>query len=200
MSDIFMAQKQRELNAAGDNAQKREEIERKYFKREQAMAIAQALINGALAITKVQAQTGVLSPLVIPLIIASTAGQIALIAAQKFAEGGFTGKGTYRDETGERVAGIVHENEFVINKENTKKYRPLIEAIHSDDPAKIAEVVANSRMHDLWGNMNQTVMFQQDPYTRKMFELMQNQPVMYINSDGDTVLRWPNGNSRVIKR
>jgi hypothetical protein len=152
-----------------------------------------------LGITKAYAQLGPLATLVIPLIAAVTAAQVGLIASQKFAEGGFTGPGSYRDETGERVAGIVHENEFVIDKKNTKKYRPLIEAIHSDDPAKIAEVVANNHMHELWGNMNQSVIFQQDPYTQKMFELMQNQPVMYIDSNGDTVLRWANGRSRTIK-
>jgi hypothetical protein len=33
-----------------------------------------------------------------------------------FAEGGFTGTGTYTDSTGERVAGIVHEGEWVAPK------------------------------------------------------------------------------------
>jgi hypothetical protein len=33
-----------------------------------------------------------------------------------FAKGGYTGTGTYRDSTGERVAGIVHEGEWVAPK------------------------------------------------------------------------------------
>jgi hypothetical protein len=139
--------------------------------------------------------------LAIPIIVAATAAQIGLILSQKFADGGFTGKGSYRDETGERVAGIVHENEFVINKENTRKYRPLIEAIHNDDPAKIAEIVANTNMHHIWGDMNKSMagMTRQDPYTRLMYEVLKANVVSYIDSDGNTVLM-QNGRKQVIKR
>jgi hypothetical protein len=199
LGDILNAQKQRELNAAGDNAEKREAIEREYFKKEQALAVAQAVINGALAITKVTAQTGILSPLAIPLIVATTLGQIALISAQKFAEGGYTGDGAYRDETGERVAGIVHEKEFVLDKESTKKYRPLIEAIHEDDPAKIAAIVSNEHMHNIWGNMNKAMAFEQDPYTRMMYEIMRGQPSVYVDTDGNTVLQYM-GRKQVIRK
>ena len=199
LGDIFAAQKQRELNAAGDNAQKREEIERDYFKKEQALAIAQAVINGALAVTKVTAQTGVLSPFAIPLIVATTLGQIALISSQKFAEGGYTGDGSYRDETGQKVAGIVHEKEFVLDRDSTKKYRPLIEAIHEDDPAKIAAIVSNEHMHNIWGNMNKAIGSSQDPYTRLMYDLMKSQPSIYVDSDGNTVLQYI-GRKQVIRK
>jgi hypothetical protein len=63
----------------------------KAFKQEQEASIAQAVINGAMAITKAEAQTGVLGALVIPAIIAGTAVQIAKIASQKppaYAHGG----------------------------------------------------------------------------------------------------------------
>ncbi|MBC8053730.1 MAG: phage tail tape measure protein [Sphingobacteriaceae bacterium] len=65
----------------------------KAWKAERNAAIAQAVINGALAVTKVLAQTGVLSPFVIPAIVAGTLAQITVIAAQKppqFAKGGFS--------------------------------------------------------------------------------------------------------------
>lgn len=199
LGDIFAAQKQRELNAAGDNAQKREEIERDYFKKEQSLAIAQAVINGALAVTKVTAQTGILSPFAIPLIVATTLGQIALISSQKFAEGGYTGDGSYRDETGQKVAGIVHEKEFVLDRDSTKKYRPLIEAIHEDDPAKIAAIVSNEHMHNIWGNMNKAIGSSQDPYTRLMYDLMKSQPSIYVDSDGNTVLQYI-GRKQVIRK
>ena len=64
----------------------------KAFKSEQKASIAQAIINGAIAITKAEAQTGVLGALVIPGIIAETAIQVATIAAQKppaMAKGGY---------------------------------------------------------------------------------------------------------------
>ena len=63
----------------------------KAFKEEQEASIAQAVINGAIAITKAEAQTGVLGAMVIPGIIAETAVQVAAIAAQKppaYAKGG----------------------------------------------------------------------------------------------------------------
>lgn len=70
--------------AIEDKYQKKENQEKvKAFKAEQKMQVAQAIINGALAVTKATAQTGVFSPLVIPGIIASTAMQIATIVAQK---------------------------------------------------------------------------------------------------------------------
>jgi hypothetical protein len=197
IGDLYSAQKERELSAAGDNAKKREEIERKYFRKQQMLSIAQAVINGAQAVTKAQAQTGILSPFVIPLIIAQTIAQIALISAQKFAKGGFTGKGSRRDETGERVAGVVHENEFVIDKKKTKKYRPLLEAIHRDDKLAIASALNNSTV--IWDKTAQ-VMNRQDPFTEKMYQLMQNTPVSYTDSSGATVLIYPGGRKKVIKR
>jgi len=66
-------------------------IKTKAFKQEQEASILQAVINGALAVTKGTSQTGVLAALFVPLIIAETAIQVATIAAQKppaYATGG----------------------------------------------------------------------------------------------------------------
>ncbi len=71
--------------------QQEAQVKIKAFKEEQEASIAQAVINGAIAITKAEAQTGVLGALVIPGIIAETAVQVAKIAAQKppaYAKGG----------------------------------------------------------------------------------------------------------------
>jgi hypothetical protein len=71
--------------------QQEDAIKLKAFKEEQEASIAQALINGAVAVTKAEAQTGVLGALAIPLIIAQTALQVAAITAQKppaYAKGG----------------------------------------------------------------------------------------------------------------
>jgi hypothetical protein len=70
---------------------KEDAVKLKAFKEEQEAALAQAVINGALAITKATSQTGVLSPLVILEIIAETAIEIAKITAEKppaYASGG----------------------------------------------------------------------------------------------------------------
>ncbi|HWY38117.1 MAG TPA: hypothetical protein VNY73_06130, partial [Bacteroidia bacterium] len=87
-------QKASELNNTSLTSSQKKAIEEKYakkeaeektkaFKAEQKASILQAVINGALAITKVTAQTGVASAFIIPGIIAETAIQVATIAAQK---------------------------------------------------------------------------------------------------------------------
>ena len=71
--------------------QQEAQVKAKAFKEDQEAAIAQAIINGAIAVTKAEGQTGVLGALVIPGIIAETAVQVAKIAAQKppaYAQGG----------------------------------------------------------------------------------------------------------------
>ena len=46
-------------------------------------------------------------------LLAVFASQMAIINNKKFARGGYTGFGKERDETGQRVAGVVHANEIV---------------------------------------------------------------------------------------
>ncbi|MGY4385628.1 TP901 family phage tail tape measure protein [Pedobacter sp. UYP24] len=73
--------------------QKVKEEKLKGWKAEQSAAVAQAVVNGALAVTKVLAQTGILSPFAIPAIVAGTAFQIGTILAQptpQFGGGGFS--------------------------------------------------------------------------------------------------------------
>jgi hypothetical protein len=95
-------QKQSELNNSSLTTSQKQAIEDKYkkkeaevkvkaFKDEQKASILQAVINGALAVTKATAQSGMLSAFVIPGIIAETAIQVATIASQKapqYAKGG----------------------------------------------------------------------------------------------------------------
>ena len=67
------------------------QIKAKAFKEEQELSIAQAIINGALAVTKVTSQSGVLAPLEIGIVVAETAAQVAKIASEKapaYASGG----------------------------------------------------------------------------------------------------------------
>jgi len=53
-------------------------------------------------------------------------------ADSSFAEGGYTGDGGKYEE-----AGTVHKGEFVNKQETTKKYRTLLEGMHTEDNAKI---------------------------------------------------------------
>lgn len=137
---------QAELRAAGDNEKKKQaildkseaeklNIEKKYRKEQQKISVAQTLISGAQAIVKTFAEYGYTPPgwVAAGLMAALTALQVGVIKAQKFAKGGWTGKGGQRDETGERIAGIVHEEEFVTKRGPAAKYREVLEAINRDD-------------------------------------------------------------------
>ena len=88
------AAKNRELKAAGDNDKKKQEIEKKYAKRQQAMAIAQTIIEGALEVARINSNAGVNADLsqtlrivLTALAVGRTVGSVALIASQQFAGG-----------------------------------------------------------------------------------------------------------------
>ena len=137
---------QAQLKAAGDDEKKKQKIleiseaeklkiEKKYRKEQQNISVAQTVINGAQAIVKTFAEYGYTPPgwVAAGLMAALTALQVGVIKSQKFAKGGWTGKGGQVDETGQRMAGIVHEEEFVTRKGPAAKYRELLEAINRDD-------------------------------------------------------------------
>lgn len=123
------AQKEQGLISEQEFEKKKEQIQRKAFEDKKKLDIATALINGALAVTKATAQTGVLSPAVIPGIIASTLAQVAVIASQKYATGG------YVDGPSHSAGGVpieVEGGEYVIRKREVNAATlPLLEAINS---------------------------------------------------------------------
>ncbi len=94
-ANIFSMLKDKELAAAGDNEEKKEEIRRKYAKKEQLTAIGQAITSGSLAVMRIW--EGVISgnPLVDSIIkgvltaaqVARTAVEVSTIKSQQFAEG-----------------------------------------------------------------------------------------------------------------
>jgi len=89
ITSLWDSQKKKEIAAAGDNAKKKEEIEKKFAKKQKKIAIAQALINGALGITKAIAQLGPIAGAIAAVLIGvTTAAQVATINAQSFAKGG----------------------------------------------------------------------------------------------------------------
>lgn len=95
----------------------------KQAKADKAAAIAQALINGALAMTKVAAQTGVLSFAFSPLIAALTAVQIATIIAQpipKYKDG----KNKYNNYSGPAIVGDGGMKELVVNPDGSMWVTP----------------------------------------------------------------------------
>ncbi|HVW97489.1 MAG TPA: hypothetical protein VHA56_16065 [Mucilaginibacter sp.] len=125
--------------AINDRYAKQEaEVKLKAWKADQKAAEEQAVINGALAVAKALSQTGVLGALVIPGIIAETAAQVAIIAAQKppqFAKGGIIdgpshaqgGLNVVDTTTGQTVANIEGgEPWMVLSRETQRNNAALI--------------------------------------------------------------------------
>ena len=88
------AQKNKELAQAGTDDKKKAAIEKKYAKRQQDIAVVQAVIEGALEIARINSNSGVnadltqtLRLILTGLAVARTAGTIAVIKSQQFAEG-----------------------------------------------------------------------------------------------------------------
>jgi len=122
-----------------------EDIRREAFQKQKQADIAQALINGAVAITKTIAQLGGLGAItpaggaLIATIAAQTAVQTGIIAAQKFAKGGLVDGGVFEGAShaqgGIKFAsgGRIMEaegGEAIINKRSTSMYKPLLSAIN----------------------------------------------------------------------
>lgn len=127
-------EKQREQELAAEKLRlmkQIEEEERAIARRKKAMAISEAIVSGAQSITSiwaVHAANPILAGILTAVAAGVTAAQIATISTQQFAEGGFTGEGTVRDSSGHRVAGIVHDGEWVAPKwmVNSPQFAPMI--------------------------------------------------------------------------
>lgn len=115
---------------------RKEEIERKQFERNKKLQIAQAIVNGAMAITSTLAarpgaldvlSLGTFRAIQIALTVATTAAQIASISAQKYALGGKVQKlGNGRitaaqnvpeQDNGDNVLAFVRQNEVILNEQ-----------------------------------------------------------------------------------
>ena len=120
------------LELERDRLDKLLENRRKFVRQQQALAAIELVANSSIAIAKAAAEGGALAPFTIAAtLIALAAGLVsaraqAQAAAASFDKGGYTGDGGKMEP-----AGIVHKGEFVITKEKTKKWRPILEAIHA---------------------------------------------------------------------
>ena len=200
IGDLYQIQKENELSAAGDNATKREEIERKFAKRQQTLAIGQAIIDGAATVVGIWRKWApiniALAQVFSAISIASTVAQVAIIRAQKFAKGGsgilngpVHASGGIDVGIGEAEGG---EHIAITSRKMTSRYG-----------GKMLDAVSNSinqgKFFEVWANVNRE-MGVSDPYTKKMYELMTKTPTVYTDTDGNTVKEYPNGQKYVIKR
>jgi hypothetical protein len=119
ISSLQEMAKQKELKQAAGNEAKIAEINKRYGQKQKQLSIIQAIINGALGITKTGANMGY--PQAIPFQIAQgiqTAANIATISAQQFAGGGkVQGGGNIPTQpNGDNTLATVKTGEVVLNK------------------------------------------------------------------------------------
>lgn len=139
ISDGVYTQKVKELNKQREQAEiqankKIADEKRKAFIAQRIASLAQAAINIAEGITKAIAQTGILSPFVIPAIAALGALQIATILSTpipKFKKGviGLEGAGT---ETSDSIPALLSRGESVMTAAETRRFEPTLVAIRKN--------------------------------------------------------------------
>jgi phage-related minor tail protein len=149
-NDRLDAQLARELSAVEGNeeeetkirakfAQRKDAIDREFRQREKKRAISQAILNGALAITRILAEVpkgdfGISTAILIGLAAAQTAAQVAVISAQQFARGGILRGASHASGGIPAVVGgqpvELEGGEAVINKRSTAMFTPLLSAIN----------------------------------------------------------------------
>ena len=114
---------------------------------------------------------------------------IGIPEAPSFGEGGFTGKSKYqaRDKDG-RIAGFVHEDEFVFNKDKTRTLRPLFEDIHNNriDIHGLAALTRRGTMR-MMPKLNADILESQvEKIYRKMSEQHPEKPTIIYKEKGYT--------------
>ncbi len=190
-------EKRREIELAGGNKTKIAAIEKKFAKKQQGIAFSNALINSAVAITKVFGS--IIPPfsfIVAGLTAAATGVQIGIIKAQKFALGGHGKLRGERHHSGGTYLpgiGVAEKDEYfgIVNRQMTRKYQ-------NDLPA-IFDSLNAGRFHDVWSNANIQLQSEIDPWTKKIYDTLQSQATVYTDSGGDTVKEYPNGKKVIIR-
>lgn len=137
------------LKQEEDALEKANKLRREAALRDQAINAALTVSNSILAVAKAAAEGGPFSFLTIAATIAALGVGISQVVAlsesskQSFATGGFTGEGGKY-----QPAGTVHKGEFVMNKENTDKFRPYLETMHKGfDPFNHTAITSTYNAH-----------------------------------------------------
>ena len=139
-----------------------------------SLASAESVASGTtLGLIKAAAITAVLKAIV----AAARAG------VQGFAEGGYTGNGGKY-----QPAGVVHKGEFVINKENTSKFRGILEQMNQGKlPLMMNASIANPEMQNEMYGMRQELAAIRDRLDR-MPDGIQGRMNVGVNVGLDTYL------------
>lgn len=158
-ANYFQAQKEKELAAAGNSKRKQDAINKKYAKKEQGIAIAQATIAGALSIMRIwEAKPTLPSPFDVILKGALTAAmavttgiQVGAIKAQQFAKGrypvmGRDDKKVYNaDFVGVPRTGVYNKPSLGLFSEKPEMVidNPTLRDIQINNPGLIKAIMAH---------------------------------------------------------
>ena len=150
----------------------KEKLERDFAKRQKRIAKLQALINGALAVTKILAEVpkfdfGISTGILIAAAVATTAAQVATIEAQKFAKGGrvkIAEKGakfgTFEGAShaaggidlytgsGQHVANVEGKEDFFVLNKKASSFINTLSAINQGIGGGVALNTKSGRMQD----------------------------------------------------
>ncbi len=112
-------------------AKKEDKLRKEAFEKEKKASIAQAIINGALAITKALTSMAPPASYILAATTAISTGiQIATISSQKYAKGGIL-KGASHENGGIKTPfGEMEGEEIIINKKSSKLFRNELSAIN----------------------------------------------------------------------
>ena len=142
----------------------------KIFRVQQASAISEAVINGALATTKVMGQLGIFSPLAIAGIAAATAAEIAVISSESpsFDTGGIIGTGGGSARTPDQVVIRALPGEAVLNRQAADRLGPAgVDRLNTGGaPEVVVRPVSTFKHFDRFTKAE----FRRDGYFRSLFD------------------------------
>ena len=129
---FLQQQVKQEKEALAEELKAREEAEKERAKQAQTIALVQAIINGAIAITRAFSDLGPIAGAVAAIgVAAGIAVQIATISSQQFAKGGIL-QGPSHAQGGIKTSfGELEGGEAVINKRSTSQFLPLLSEINA---------------------------------------------------------------------
>lgn len=123
ISSFQEASMNKELEAAGNNEAKKDEIRKKYAEKQKQAAIVQAIINGAVGITQAFAQGGILGFITGGIVAAGVAAQIAVINSQGFTNGGVVSGSSF---SGDKVNVRVNSGERVLTAKQNAVFESMV--------------------------------------------------------------------------
>ena len=140
------------------------------FRIQQGAAMSQAVISGALAIAKVTEQLGVFAPVAIAGVVASTAAQVATIAAEQpsFDTGGIIGTGGGSARTPDQVVIRALPGEAVLNRQAADRLGPAgVDRLNAGGgPEVVVRPVSTFKHFDRFTKAE----FRRDGYFRSLFD------------------------------